>query len=81
MFQVWAWVRAARVAGSNTEHIALWANCSLAAAGLHEMAVTPSVRLRYDVIYLNYFYKTSVLFSQLFGPFAMLILSLSFVLL
>ena len=31
-------MRAARVAGSNTEHIALWANCSLAAAGLHEMA-------------------------------------------
>ena len=53
-------------------HIALCTNCSPAAAGLHEMAghrvtVTPSVKLRYDVIYLVHFYDTSVLFSQLFA--------------
>ena len=60
--------------GSNTAHahIALSTNCSPAAAGLHEMAghrvtVTPSVKLRYDVIYLVHFYDTSVLFSQLFA--------------
>ena len=49
----------------HTLHSALRANCSPAAAGLHEMA--PSVKLRYDVIYLVHFYETSVLFSQLFA--------------
>ena len=53
-------------------HIAPCTNCSPAAAGLHEMAghrvtVTPSVKLRYDVIYLAHFYDTSILFSQLFA--------------
>ena len=31
------------------------------------VTVTPSVKLRYDVIYLIHYYKTSVLFSQLFA--------------
>ena len=31
------------------------------------VTVTPSVKLRYDVIYLIHFYDTSVLFSQLFA--------------
>ena len=30
------------------------------------VTVTPSVKLRYDVIYLIHYYETSVLFSQLF---------------
>ena len=53
----------------HTLHSALRANCSPAAAGLHEMrvTVTPSVKLRYDVIYLIHFYDTSVFISQLFA--------------
>ena len=31
------------------------------------VTVTPSVKLRYDVIYLIHYYETSVLFSQLFA--------------
>ena len=34
---------------------------------LHVGRVTPSVKLRNDMIYLIHFYETSVLFSQLFA--------------
>ena len=56
----------------HTLHSALQANCSPAAAGLHEMAGHSDTQckteiLRENVIYLIHYYETSVLFSQLFA--------------
>ena len=51
----------------HTLHSALIAPQLLLGCMKWRVTVTPSVKLRYDVIYLIHFYETSILFSQLFA--------------
>ena len=60
-------LRVARVAAHIALRTALIAPQLLLGCMKWRVTVTPSVKLRYDVIYLVHFYNTSVLFSQLFA--------------